>query len=1149
MTTTGWIGYPGRSIMEAKEVAEDIVKDILLNARLLIFENKIRSFRCFDTKNDSESCSIYPDELERSVEISGRTLKCHGLYSGALPKSMFQTIEILAIERLFLSSVNMLISLDLSNFLLASNLKALSVTDCPQLVSVKFNPLVSDRYFTECCWTLLDFCRNQALEALPLASIARMPEVTELRCMDNMNLWSPPQEVSQQGGAETMRFVRGALRQGRFNRKMTLFLIGDGEAGKTSVLRALKSRENRAEKIQEDHRTVGIDVEDWSLSHGSDEMLLKIFDLAGQAVYSHTHQFFLQRRAVYMLVWRAFPVQHARFSVVADRIRHWMNCIQLRMPGSRLILVVTHIDQVEQNLLDSLCARVKETVVKHLLYLKQSSELDIPTLTIFNDGESIRVNCLMGHGIASLRENLFLYIQSMPWYNESLPYSWVSTMNVLDVEAKAGKRFLSRLEFDRIANENSLTGEMLPIALKFMHETGVVRYFGDFNSFSKKRKKQEGGSDQEREQSIFISPKFIAAVMKGLIRHDRQALQDYFYQLNDLVMLRHTNRLNSCGVLHKDLLPFLWPVSEQSMNFWNEVRTENSREAALWHENLVSTQEDLDCIIELLTGFDLMVRKGVEYIVPCLTPLSKTQINAAAFNEAASPCAVSITYPIIPNGFFHRIIVKIAGSSAYVSYSAISAVFAYRGNSGMIFLSESQSCSENGLCRLKLSSSSRKHLNRLVQEVENVERFFPGLRRIDLVQAAPPDTYKEPVQVLILWPKRGECQLLDVLRGMGKDAMDLDIEEELLCESQKFMHYMKQVRVVLLCLSEGFTDECCSHLENIKSISSVVVIPILMGGYIDKEDLQWKLESITEACRVSWIDLQDYTRTKEEIRASVLKKIMEKEANAARNKKDFKPRTQSERMTECEQKVSEASNYQVNFLPKQLEKELLPRVLQHLDAWSPSATSYGHDFNISCSACPKILHDQQAYRFDRKDCLQQWQSLKDAQIQDNREIVQPLDCVVICPKCAGEQKLSELLAEPEARPCPVCLKYGKSVGYFYARECRLLFHGSFDMRVPLLNCDLCDREKRTEKIHLFSVFSPDVYVSYYVISPEAHQGVTTLLHAVEAEADLLIWTRRSAVSDAALESKFAIETANIFVCILSDLYMTSDECIKEICKY
>lgn len=53
----------------------------------------------------------------------------------------------------------------------------------------------------------------------------------------------------------------------------------------------------RAVGLQEDSRSVGISVSLWTLPDHF-ELAYKILDLAGQAVYASTNQFFLTPRAV-----------------------------------------------------------------------------------------------------------------------------------------------------------------------------------------------------------------------------------------------------------------------------------------------------------------------------------------------------------------------------------------------------------------------------------------------------------------------------------------------------------------------------------------------------------------------------------------------------------------------------------------------------------------------------------------------------------------------------------------------------------------------------------------------------------------------------------------------------------------------------------
>jgi hypothetical protein len=150
--------------------------------------------------------------------------------------------------------------------------------------------------------------RENKIDRLPQNTIAEvLTSLSELYCSGCPSLWSPPPEICQQGGKAPVDFIRAVKLNGKFNLNMNLFLIGDGEAGKTSLIMALRSKSDHAHYIRNDHRTVGIDISRWSPS--GEDLHFSIFDLAGQAVYSKSHRFFLLLRAIYIndeLVGHAF---------------------------------------------------------------------------------------------------------------------------------------------------------------------------------------------------------------------------------------------------------------------------------------------------------------------------------------------------------------------------------------------------------------------------------------------------------------------------------------------------------------------------------------------------------------------------------------------------------------------------------------------------------------------------------------------------------------------------------------------------------------------------------------------------------------------------------------------------------------------------
>ena len=201
----------------------------------------------------------------------------------------------------------------------------------------------------------------------------------------------------------------------------------------------------------------------------------------GHTSTAMTLLYFLQRRAVYMLVWRAHKSLVKDEDSLHRRIIHWMDALQNRMPGSYMILVVTHIDAVDSSTLDLLCDKVRAMVMERLRFMAGASREGTPVLNVFRGGQSTQVNCLLGTGIPDLRESLITFTMSMPWYKESLPASWIRTQDSVQEAANKGKLYLEWTTYSEIASKCGLQGGMLMNATKFLHETGVIRYFGDLN--------------------------------------------------------------------------------------------------------------------------------------------------------------------------------------------------------------------------------------------------------------------------------------------------------------------------------------------------------------------------------------------------------------------------------------------------------------------------------------------------------------------------------------------------------------------------------------------------------------------------------------------------------------------------------------------
>jgi GTPase SAR1 family protein/tetratricopeptide (TPR) repeat protein len=1161
-----------------------------------------------------------------------------------IPLEVYEFTYLLGIKDLVLSDICgvTFTSLDIALFMVIVELKALTITKCPYLelilLSSKGGEVVNEL-------EKLNFSNNPSLMNLPLAEIVHKSSIKELFCLDCPNLWSPPHEIASQGGAATLNFVREVFHDGGFNPEMTLFLLGDGEAGKTSVFKSLKSHSNAAELIKEDLRTVGIDLESWQVqpTNGGPPIHFQVCDLAGQAVYEATHQFLLQLRAVYILVWRAVPHIDSRRNVLFDRVLHWMDSLQMRVPGARLLLVVTHIDTVDAAMLNALCSGVKDTVKQRLAQLKETANQG-RLLKVLNDGESLRVNCLLGEGVAALREQLISFTQSMPWFQEQLPKSFISVRGSVSNMVKEGTRFIPAHEWVDLAKRHGMDGSMLQVGTRFMHDTGVMHFFGDvttlselppsgaertcsstvhpphhvkvsasrkglirhcFGFFGRKYQRDvevidvatlgkllPSGAERTFSSTVYLSPHFMVSAMKGLIRHDRQSLQDFLAEKGPRLMLRRTNRFNATGRLHEQLIPFLWPSSDASREYWAWVRDRNEGERALWSEDVVKEEDDLTQVTQLLEGFNLMVKPEgeSEYLVPGVLPPAKMQgLSAHAFpDQKFLKLKTTHTYAMrLPPGAFQRIVVQVARQATWSDFSGNKAVFYLIGNIAVLdtaWVSSSDVSPSSG--SIVCWSSSGKGVHDMIgKAVKTMEDFFPGLCRSGLQgEEGSHLSFSEPIQILILAAIDEEASYIETAVKSASKRLELDLAiERHVPPSTLDLQRMRQsgqvppsapglerIRVVLICLSPAVSSshECCEQIKRYLKEGHVRVVLVLLSGCDSINSLQFKgemkfLEQELDtyqpfdlrAC--SLMVKQIESQVKAELRAQIMNQIAkeeedrklkhEKEIERRRSgtisipsfepisEEDKEKRLEEVSSPEVKDRIEKQKQMAESTIKDKLMLQILWPLLRDWRAQPASQSATGSTRGTSSDRLTSIC--KCGYAFDRQNCQRLLEKFSEIS-ETSRSLV-----TFACPQCKKNlqfehRDLSNLVSLPEVKPCPYCQAEGKK-GLFEARESRLQMEEEHERRNYSMQCHVCEKE-----VSLFDVFPPEVYVSAAFGSDI--QFVKTLLKEVEAEADVLIWIARGGSTDKLGESRRAASLANVTLVLLSEAYAASLACAEEL---
>jgi internalin A len=114
-----------------------------------------------------------------------------------------------------------------------------------------------------------------------------------------------------------------------------VLLVGQGSVGKTSLKKQLIYNQFD----QNESQTHGLKVEPWTININENKIRLNVWDFGGQEIYHATHQFFLTKRSLYLLVC------NCRTSEEENRLEYWLKLIETFGDQSPVIIVGNKKDE------------------------------------------------------------------------------------------------------------------------------------------------------------------------------------------------------------------------------------------------------------------------------------------------------------------------------------------------------------------------------------------------------------------------------------------------------------------------------------------------------------------------------------------------------------------------------------------------------------------------------------------------------------------------------------------------------------------------------------------------------------------------------------------------------------------------------------
>ncbi|WP_374939414.1 COR domain-containing protein [Tolypothrix sp. FACHB-123] len=288
---------------------------------------------------------------------------------------------------------------------------------------------------------VLDLSDNQITE-IPEA-LAQLTNLTQLDLSGNQITNIPLEILNSKDTKKILNYLRQiSTSETRPLHEAKLLLVGQGSVGKTSLIERLIR--NKYDKNQP--QTDGLNVQTWNVQVNSKDIRLNVWDFGGQEIYHATHQFFLTKCSLYLLVC------NCRTSEEENRIEYWLKLIETFGGQSPVIIVGNKKDE------------------QPLDINRKALREKYPNIQAI-----IETSCQENIGIDELRAAILQQIANRKEVYDLLPLSWFEVKQQLE---SMPQDFITYNNYIGICYENKIPEEQNQEQLiDLLHRLGLVLNF------------------------------------------------------------------------------------------------------------------------------------------------------------------------------------------------------------------------------------------------------------------------------------------------------------------------------------------------------------------------------------------------------------------------------------------------------------------------------------------------------------------------------------------------------------------------------------------------------------------------------------------------------------------------------------------------